>query len=374
MHPSDGDITQRLSAILSRHFEQDVRIESTHRIEPWSVLRARLSPAAEVPATVVVKWLRDGTDDVRRDPDQLRREQVALQFVEQTTPGLAPRLIAADIPPEHPQDGLLIMEDLAPRESLRELILREGAEHAPLDAYARAMARLHATTAGRVADFDTHLRVHGLATLPLDNALRVLPQALAGTEEFGVIMTAAARRELEDALAVLNSPGPFVAMSNGDPQQNNFLTSGAEGRVIDFEAATFRHALMDLALFYIPGSMWLTVNDPQATGLEEAYRTALAPSIPEVGDDAIFGPGIAAAALLETITRLAYLDKLDRRPVGDRSRLHRVTNLEISALTAERHRSLPHLAGWARAVADRLRRLWPDTDIDVDALGEYHTR
>jgi len=59
------------------------------------------------------------------------------------------------------------------------------------------------------------------------------------------------------------------------------------------------------------------------------------------------------------------------RPPGDHSRLQLVETPESAARTAEAHRALPHLAGWARRTADALRRRWPDTDLDLTDWAKF---
>jgi hypothetical protein len=68
------------------------------------------------------------------------------------------------------------------------------------------------------------------------------------------------------------------------------------------------------------------------------------------------------------------LPALEARPPGDHSRPQLVATLEAAARTAETHRALPRLAGWARRTADVLRRRWPDADLDLDALPPYTPR
>lgn len=115
----------------------------------------------------------------------------------------------------------------------------------------------------------------------------------------GVTMTAAATHELDDIVTELANPGVFLAFSSGDPGVNNYLVDGdADGRLIDFEAAGFRHALSDLINdLYVPGPMWLTAGDPMRNGIEEAYRSMLAPVVPEVTDDRHFGPTLGGAPI-----------------------------------------------------------------------------
>ena len=181
--------------------------------------------------------------------------------------------------------------------------------------------------------------------------------------------------DIARAIQELTDPGPFLAFSNGDAGVNNFLLAdGASGKLIDFEFAGFRHALCDIACLYVPGPMWITVADPPTDATEDAYRAAVSDAIPEVADDRCYGMGVSSAALAYALFRLARLDLLGSRPPGDHSRLQMVAALEAAAGTATRFGVHPHLAGWARHAADRLRRCWPDTDIDFATMPSYAPR
>jgi len=65
------------------------------------------------------------------------------------------------------------------------------------------------------------------------------------------------------------------------------------------------------------------------------------------------------------------------RPPGDKSRPQLVETLEAAARVACTYRALPHTAGWTRAVAEQLRRRWPDADLDFTgpaAVAPYSPR
>ena len=371
----------RVAQVLSRVFGSEVRVIEAERLGAWAVARCRLAGEGPgLPTSVIVKWLRgDGTDQ-RRNPAQLHTECAALGFLADVDATLAPRLLAADLPSDDPGGGFLVLEDLGALEPLREVVLRDGAQlsRPRLADYAAAFGRLHAVTRGR-----TRIYYERRARLgPIDpgaDVAHVLGQWRDGvrhTAHIGAAMDATAERELAGVVAAVSEPGPFLAFSNGDCGLNNFLVAPeGGGRVIDFEAAGFRHVVADVVGdFYLPGPMWLTLDDPVRNGMEAAYRKALAEAVPESTDDRVYGEAVAGGALLYALRRLATLPTMDARPVGDHSRLHRVATLEAAAGTAELRRSLPGLAGWARTAAALLRRRWPDADVDLAALGAYTPR
>ncbi len=266
----------------------------------------------------------------------------------------------------------LVLEDLAPRVALDQLLRRDGAvAHSErLAASARVRGELSAATVGLGAAYRARRAGLGPVDSAADPAGRLAPYRGGAVEHaaaIGVPLDGGAARELDSAIAELNDPGPFLALSNGDAEANNILlhASGpADARLIDFEFAGYTHALNDAVCLYVPGPAWMTVGDPITMGLADHYRRALARGIPEAEDDRRYGFGLAAACMSWALVRLQRFAQLDARPPGDRSRPQLVATLEAAARTAAGHKALPHLTVWGRRVATRLRRRWPDADQD----------
>lgn len=329
-------------------------------IEPWAVLRCRLADST----TVMVKWQRSEADDWRTGVERLQTESIALEFLAKIDSSLGPRLITAEF---EPQPAVVVLEDLAPREALREIIVREGVRMDLLHSYVATLARLHAMTAHNASDWPLDL---GAAT---KLALHLWSDGALAISAWDAPLPPPAERELVGIIA--NLPGTFLAFTNGDAQLNNYMVDRTgDGRLIDFEFAGFQSVFFDLANLYVPGPMWMKVNIPEEHGLENLYRTELATAIPEIADDEKFDNGVAGAAFIWAVRRLAGLDRFDARAPGDSSRAHRVATLEAAAGLAERKHCLPHLADWARAAAAVLRRRWPDADVDLAALPDYTSR
>jgi len=302
----------------------------------------------------------------------LRTEAASLYFLDEIGFERAPRLIAADA-------DVLLLEDLAPRRPLDELLIERGQNgcKAQLLDYARTLGELGARSAGLQSRFDTICSRHGLAARPLsDTGLGAEWRISSLTlEAERIAPSGPAAAELEAIAAELSAPGPFLAFSNGDVQVNNFLAGeDDDGRLIDFEGGGFRHALSAGVLFHTPGTAWITVTDPFAHDLEEAFRATLERKIPEAGDDEKFGQGFAAATLAWACTRLTRLAQLDARPAGDPSRLQMLVTLESATAVARRHRQWLHAAEWMERTAGSLRQRWPDANIDLAALKPYTPR
>ncbi|WP_329425332.1 hypothetical protein OG339_33915 [Streptosporangium sp. NBC_01495] len=360
-----------LEALLTKAFGVPVVLDRLEHLAPWAVLRAYLAgPEAGLPASVIVKWLRSHPSGLRMDAGQVVTERAALRFLsEDLGLGLAPRVLADDM-----AASLLVLEDLTPRTPLDQVLRRDGAAPPPagLAAFARALGELGAATAGHAEPYLA--RQPAVGPDPMYAGADAWRRAVEYGAGFGVALPGLAEAELARLLAELADPGPFLALTNGDSEANNFLAAGGDGRLIDFEFAGYRHTLISAVCLYVPGPAWLTVSDPIATGLEAGYRRALARGVPEAEDDHLFGFGLASACLTWAATRLTRFPALDARAPGERSRLQMVFTLDAAARAAEEHRALPHLAGWIRRAAQALRRRWPDTDVERTAYPAYVPR
>jgi hypothetical protein len=364
----------RLNALLSATFGRPVRIERREHLAPWSVMRCALAGDPGLPSSVIVKWLRDDPSNFRVDLRQVATERAALEFLAGIGFAHSPRLIAAD----H-EAGVLVLEDLAPRQPLDGQIRERGADALAeaLFAFARAAGELGAVTAGRSARYGAIRSRYG-ATDPQAGRERGLGPYWRDSrpllEALGAPLSSAAKRDPAAVEEALLNPGQFLAFSNGDAWAGNFITSGSDGRLIDFEFADFRLAPVSAVWMHVPGPAWITVDPSRAAELESTYRRALAAGIAEADDDRLFGFGIAVAALAEGCDRIGRFIVLDARPPGDTGRLQRVAALEAAAATAQQRGALPDLAGWMADLAQWLRHRWPDTDVDLAALPAYTPR
>lgn len=368
-----------VESLLTQSFAAPVRVIESRRLAPWFVARCQLtSSSAAVPASVIVKLLRESTTDTRTDLARVYTEHAALRFVAELGPDLVPRLWASDL-----AAGILIMEDLAPRLPLASLLCQGGAvaSAAGLRSFARALGQLASLSVGRQDAFQARRRASGPAEST--GHRRGLPgEVWASTRGFmqaiGVSPSDAVERDLAIARQELTEPGPFLVLSNGDSGPNNYLLDDTgdgidDGRLIDFEAACYRHALEDAVCLHVPGPHWLTVSDPVADGSQTDFRSTLSAAIPQAMDNQLFDSAMAAACLAFAIIRLHRFPKMDGRDEGDPARLQLVSTLEAAAQAGE-DRSLGHLRGWLMQVAAALRRRWPDSDVDLATIAPWTPR
>ncbi|MCQ8186716.1 hypothetical protein [Streptomyces rugosispiralis] len=144
-----------------------------------------------------MKWISDGLRDARTAAWRLRTELAALQFLSRDLgTGLAPDVIAADT-----AAGFLVLEDLAPRVSLDQLLRRDGAaaHGGRLAASAHARGVLSAATAGRAAAYYARRSELGPVDPAADRAGRLTPFRKAGIEHasaLGVHLEGRAAHEL----------------------------------------------------------------------------------------------------------------------------------------------------------------------------------
>ncbi len=352
----------------------EVDVLRWERLEPWYVFRLVLtSESPDVPGSVIVKSLRDHPTGFRTDPEQVLTEACALEFVAELGLDLVPQVLAYQL-----EACLVVLEDLAPRQALFDLI-RNGDPRAAdgLSSFAHALGSLGVKTVGRSDEYYERRSALGPVDRQSDR-LRFLGWGWSDTrqycEELGVPIRGEAETEMIGVFESFLDPGPFLTLSNGDAGANNYLVDGSDGRIIDFEFAGYRHSLMDASNLYMPGSMWMTVSDPIAAGLESIYRAALSEGIPEAADDERYGIGIAGACCASAVERLHRYPRLDERAPGHESRRQMVSTIEAAVWAAEAHSSLAHVSGWLKRVAEALRLRWPDADVVFDPSAGYSIR
>jgi hypothetical protein len=386
---------QTVEHLLSLQFGTRVRIAATSDFPYAQVSRCTLDATATakaVPSTVIVRVPRD--DPARSGLARLRNEHAALLFLGARGSTLVPRFIAGDA-----TIGILITEDLGNDPSLLDLLLGDDAVSARqgLLAFARGLGTLHAQTVGFAA-------AYAKRRAPLGPAEPELADAAARfdlTASWQQVQEAVARLRLPRPRAVHQDiaqlvqtfavPGPYLALSSGDPSPVNCKIARDTVRFFDFEGATFRHALIDASVLrnlYPTGAPPWRLPTDSADQIERAYREALGPACPAAHDDADFAVGMAAATAAWMILRMVRLPRVeigpDREPwslvppgwaapLPIRSRRRQLVAIIDTFITsARRAGSFEQLAAWCDSLLAALRARWPEASEEIPLYPAYH--
>lgn len=373
-------VSRRVTSLLCAYAGTDVRIARSEPIaegwsaqfgaHPWITRCTVTGDRGTVPSSVIVK-VRRPEAHARSGSERLRRERAALEFLAAIGSALGPRLLAAD-----DGAGILVMEDLGAGPALEDLLLEgdPSAVERGLVAFAGALGRLHATTAGRAAEY-YRLRSRlgpvdpagdrvSIAGDDLAHAWRRL-RAIAADRPYLPTPTGVGA-DVAALLRVLSEPGPYLAFSNGDTCPQNCRMAGGGVRFLDFEQAAFRHALLDAAALRFPFPAcpcWSRLPEAVGRRAEAAYREELARSCPAVLDHASYAHGLTAACAAWTIVRAVRLPKLEDADVPHPMRFSRrgqlLDDIGTTIRCAHHSRSLQALAAWLADVGAALRARWP---------------
>jgi tRNA A-37 threonylcarbamoyl transferase component Bud32 len=322
------------------------------------------------PGSVIVKARRP-EDHVRGEPERLHNERAALEFLASIGSAAGPRLLTAD-----GEAGILVMEDLGTGPALEDLLVGgdPSAAGRGLVAFAGALGRMHADTAGHAAEY------YGLRSRlgPVDLAsdrISILGNSIERSwsrlreiiaERPYLPTPNGAGPDADELLRVLSEPGPYLAFSNGDTCPANCRISARGVRFIDFEHAAFRHALLDAAALRFPFPAcpcWSRLPEDVGRRAEDAYREQVARSCPDVLDRASYAHGLTAACAAWTIVRAVRLPKLEMadepHPMHFSRRGQLLDAIDTTVSCSQQSRSLQCLASWLADIGDALSARWP---------------
>jgi hypothetical protein len=368
---------QVVDDLLADRLGASLRVVTVEPVYGATVWRCTLDRAiAGLGESVIVKRGR-AAGELRSEGQMMRNEIAALLFLTANDLPFGPRLIAADA-----ARGVAIMEDLGDGPSLEDLLFGQDRQVAldGLVAFGAALGRLHAATAGRAGAF--------LASRDRSGAT---PSALEPAGAYGLSFisrwdtlrsTVAAHPDLPqpvdveadvDAMLRTLAPAePYLAMTNGDPCPGNTRLTSGTIRFLDFEQATFHHALLDLTALHLPFPAcpcWSVLPDEATAPAIHAWRTAFARCHSGALDDDEYLPSVAAACLAWAILRMAPWTRLDAadepHPVGFTKRAQRLATIDAAVRVARRADTLPVLTGWLAALSAALRERWSDTPLTL---------
>jgi hypothetical protein len=362
-------------AVLSRRFGARIRLTDPEDLGGSNrscVVRVRVAVSPfSLPRTLVLKRYLQPSDE---HCDSFVREAASYQLFTAlaSEDRMCPELFAHD-----PVSRLLVLEDLGRAPTLAEKLLGDdakGAERALLS-YSRSLGRLHATTAGREADFDAlqrRLTVPDFKDpLAIDgaSALNDLPGLLA--EELGV-QTSVAVLECAERSRKLLETGRHRAFSPSDSCPDNNLITSRGVRFLDLEGGCVRNAIFDAAFLRVPfPSCWCPFALPN--GMTDAmlagWRAEVRVVWPDLDDDSVLLPALLDAQLFwvwlttwqffsQPHAAQGHSSKLADTPPETHVLTDRWRRLANDALLAGEEAVAEHAA----AVGDRLRKRWFDDD------------
>lgn len=341
---------------------------------------------AGVPASVILKASVSQGERVY-DPEDDGPESAARRFRNEWTATRFLNEHAADSPlcarllGGSPDAGLIVLEDLGDGPCLADALQGSDPAHAEaaLETYAASLGRLHALTVGGEAAW-RRLRneIGGSETAGEPEGARRLRESAnpfcAQCESLGVPLAPGLDADLEAIERTLDNPGPFLAFAPGDtcPDNHRLLPGSRYLRFFDFEFAGFRHALLDAAYFHLPfPTCWCVsrLPEPLPLRIEAVYRAELVRGCPEASDDALFYPAMSHACAFWTIMTLSgdleSALKEDGRWGLSTLRQRHPLRLETFVRVARRFGHLPALTDTARALAEKLRALWPGPESEM---------
>ncbi len=271
-------IALHATAILRRiwkgsfHLEQPLRISDRDRNQ---VFRCRVQGEVTLPASVIVKRIKDPLDPVRGLTDW-----ASLAFLSQIADScpVAPRFLGGDT-----ERQLFVMEDLGEEGSIEHLLFSPDSSRATsmLCALACQMGTLHAATMGKEPQFERLCEDLALASVP--SRFQEARQWLEGCQKFegwcrklAYQLPAGFEQACMQIADTFAHPGEFLAFSHGDPAPSNNYLSRGKIYLVDFEYGGYRHALYDLTGWNILCPL------PKACVrlMSDSLRTVLAPVCP----------------------------------------------------------------------------------------------
>lgn len=266
-----------------------------------SVIRARVASSPfTLPKSLVLKRYPAPPSGVV--DDGFAREAVSYQLFTALAEDdrMCPQLIAHGA-----TQRVLVLEDLGKAETLADKLLAHdprAAEHGLLS-WSRSLGRLHATTAGREADFDALMRRQESPCGPQD-LVAAAERANSGMPALLESVTGRAPRQGADVVSArtgwLLDGSRHRAFSPSDICPDNNLITDSGVRFLDFEGGCVREALLDVGHLLVPFPLcWCAFALPESmtTAMLAAWRAEVVGVWPEMAEDSVLESHLLDARL-----------------------------------------------------------------------------
>jgi hypothetical protein len=309
---------------------------------------------ATTPGEIVIKAVL-GAENL------LLREAAALRFLatQESLGVFFPRLLAVD-----PAAGVVVLEHVA-GETLESILAGAdaGRAAAAVNATARALGAIHATTADRVADWEAQPGVNRMPPAAQAEAFRELAPAIVGfCGRAGVNLPVCFREELGEIANALECPGRWLAFTVGDMAPSNVILGEVGPVFLDLEYADYRHAGYDAAFWHciapLPERVVAAADRAYHAGWVEVAGPVEAEEL--LRQTALLAAHRAFWALTWGASRIWETD--DEVAAGVSARRLRRWWLRGFGRVARRADVLPELAGLADEMDRALGRIWPETE------------
>jgi hypothetical protein len=300
--PAVDEAVAAAEAVLRRRYGAKIQLAEPEDLggsKMSTVVRVRVAATPfSLPRTLVVKRYEAATPT-----ESFVREAVSYQLFTALTAEerMCPELYAHDS-----AAGVIVIEDLGRAPTLADKLLGDDARSAEraLLSWARSLGRLHATTAGREADFDALMRRLSAARVKGDPlavkgpaAIERLPQLL---EDALGVQTPAHVFERAERTRWLLATSRHRAFSPSDLCPDNNLITSRGVRFLDFEGGCVRNIMLDAAYLRVPfPSCWCAFALPagMTDAMFAAWRAEVRVMWPDLADDSVVLPRMLDAQL-----------------------------------------------------------------------------
>jgi ankyrin repeat protein len=384
-----NNLLRRVEQVLAARWNAPVRLGAVERMSKPErrnqLLRVQITqgPPAAPPWVIVKQAQQSGYDP--NDPNcwqavGLFREWAALEFLagrERAHQIGCPAFYGGDR-----QAGFFVMQDLTAGEDLDHVLTAGNAARAEhvLILLARTLGGMHAASMGCAEAYQQirdrlgpgdHQRRREMA----EHVRDFVPQLTGHCRQLGFDVADGLARDIETVAEAMENPGPFLSLTHADPCPDNCLLLDDQLFLIDFEFASFRHALLDgvYGRMRFP-TCWCVRDLPEQVieAMESAYRIELARGCAAAEDDPLYFAARAHASGYWVIENLEHMlaPALEyEQPMGTATNRQRLlTRLSAFIRDVTRTDHLPAMRETMTQLLASLRSRWRDNMPLYDAF------
>jgi len=373
-------LLQKARKVLSDTWGSDVHLSVLEQNnEHQHVLRLAVQGVTpDEPQTLVLKrwrWEDEERFSAEFSASHFFNDWAGLEFIATVlgNESLVPQVYGGD---KHA--GFVLIEDLSGRKPLQDALWGQNPSKATevLIRYGKLLGLLHGTTFGHL---DTYSKIRdqlGADHPPqAQNYLLGMQRAAEALTKIDVDVPQSAQDDIRNAAGILSQPGKFLTYTHGDPVFSNIIDWQGSWWLIDFEAARFRHALLEgiyPRMFFPTSGLKYVLRIPEETWrqTEAAYRQTLSQYCDAARDDADYGTALTAAC---AFWALEFCQRwLEKALVGDapavmlkRIRQCIVTHTETFVVTSREFQTMVRLGAVFEALGTKLGARWIEEDCDL---------